>query len=114
LEDHSVPLSARLLPLVAAGLLAAVPARAEPALALKSAKVELPDSSTMFQGPGVDAINNNCLSCHSAEMVLNQPALPKAVWQATVEKMIGTYKAPIDEQDVTAIVDYLAHTKGIQ
>jgi hypothetical protein len=45
-------------------------------------------------------------------MVLNQPALPRAAWQATVEKMIHIYMAPIDEQDVAAIVDYLTLTKG--
>lgn len=109
-----MPFSARLLPPVLAGLLAAVSARAEPALTLKSVKIELPDSNATFQGRGADAINNNCLSCHSVEMVLNQPALPRAVWQATVEKMIHTYKAPIDAQDAAAIVDYLARTKGVQ
>jgi mono/diheme cytochrome c family protein len=106
--------STRLFALVAASLLAAVPARAAPTLTLKSVKVELPDSDTMFQGPGADAINNNCLSCHSAGMVLNQPALPRAVWRATVEKMIHTYMAPVDKQDAAAIVDYLTRTKGVQ
>jgi mono/diheme cytochrome c family protein len=106
--------STRLLALVAASLLAAAPANAAPALTLKSTKVELPDSDATFQGPGADAMNNNCLSCHSAEMVLNQPALPRAVWQATVEKMIHTYMAPVDKQDVAAIVDYLTRTKGVQ
>jgi hypothetical protein len=45
-------------------------------------------------------------------MVLNQPALPKATWEAEVPKMIKVYKAPIDEADVAAIVAYLAKTKG--
>ena len=45
-------------------------------------------------------------------MVLNQPKLPKAAWEAEVKKMIQAYKAPIDEADVPAIVDYLAKTKG--
>lgn len=54
------------------------------------------------------AINNNCLACHSAGMVLNQPALPKATWEAEVHKMINVYKAPIDDADVPAVVDYLA------
>jgi mono/diheme cytochrome c family protein len=114
LEVHPMFRSTRLLALVAAGLFAAVPARAAPALTLKSARIELPDSDTRFQGPGADAINNNCLSCHSAGMVLNQPALPRAVWRATVEKMIHTYMAPVDKQDVAAIVDYLTRTKGVQ
>ena len=45
-------------------------------------------------------------------MVLNQPALPKATWEAEVRKMINVYKAPIDEADVASIVAYLAKYKG--
>jgi hypothetical protein len=45
-------------------------------------------------------------------MVLNQPALPKAEWQAEVDKMRATYKAPIDAKDVDAILDYLVSIKG--
>ena len=85
---------------------------AAPPLQLKSVNVDLPQSDRMFTGPGADAANNNCLACHSAGMVLNQPALTKAAWQAEVNKMIQIYKAPIAAADVTAIVDYLARTKG--
>jgi len=45
-------------------------------------------------------------------MVLTQPALPKATWEAEVHKMINTYKAPVAEKDVGAIVDYLVKTKS--
>jgi len=87
-------------------------ARAEP-LELKPVKVELPDSDRMFpDGPGSDAINNNCLACHSADMVLNQPALSKQAWAAEVAKMINAYKAPVASEDVGPIVDYLAGLKG--
>ena len=56
---------------------APVCARAESQLSLKSVSVDLPPGDEMFpNGPGADAINNNCLACHSADMVLNQPALP--------------------------------------
>jgi hypothetical protein len=79
---------------------------------LKSESVNFPDSDKMFPGPGADAINNNCLSCHSAGMVLNQPALSKDAWTAEVHKMITAYKAPIDPGDVDAIIAYLAKTKG--
>jgi hypothetical protein len=37
-------------------------------------------------------------------MVLNQPALPRAEWQAEIDKMRATYKAPIDAEDVEAIL----------
>jgi hypothetical protein len=56
-------------------------ARAATPFELKPVKIDLPDSDKMFpDGPGSDAINNNCLACHSAGMVLNQPALPKQAW----------------------------------
>ena len=99
--------------LLTAGLLASVPALAQQMPAIKSTTVDLPSGDALFPGGAeADAINNNCLACHSADMVLNQPALPKATWEAEVHKMINAYKAPIDESDVAAIVDYLAKTKG--
>jgi hypothetical protein len=63
-------------------------------------------------GTNASAINNNCLACHSADMVLSQPPLPKAAWEAVVRKMINVYRAPIEEADVPVIVDYLASTKA--
>jgi hypothetical protein len=88
-------------------------ARAATPLELKNVKIDLPDSDKMFPaGPGSDAINNNCLACHSADMVLNQPAMSKQVWAAEVNKMINNYKAPIAPEDVGAIVDYLTALKG--
>jgi cytochrome c553 len=88
-------------------------ARAATPLQLKSVKIDLPDSDRMFpNGPGSDAINNNCLACHSADMVLNQPALSKQAWAAEVSKMINNYKAPVAPEDVATIVDYLTSLKG--
>jgi cytochrome c5 len=84
------------------------------AFELKSVKVDLPDSDKMFEGPGSDAINNNCLACHSAGMVMNQPALSKQAWTVEVNKMINNYKAPVAPEDVGAIVDYLANVKGVK
>lgn len=75
---------------------------------LRSVSVDFPDSGRMFKGPGSDAVNANCLACHSAGMILVQPRMARAAWQAEVEKMRKTYKAPVDEKDVPAIVDYLA------
>ena len=88
-------------------------ALAQAPLQPKSVSVDLPVGDRMFPGDtAADAINNNCLSCHSAGMVLNQPALPAAAWQAEVAKMINTYQAPVAPEDVAAIVDYLVRTKG--
>jgi hypothetical protein len=94
-------------------------ARAQPAavppkfITLKSVSVTIPFGSTTFTGgKQADAINNNCLTCHSAEMVLNQPTMTRAQWQAEVTKMRTVYKAPIADQDVPAIVDYLSASPG--
>ena len=84
-------------------------ALAQAPLQPRSVTVDLPAGDRMFPGDtAADAINNNCLSCHSAGMVLNQPYLSRAEWQAEVEKMRNTYKAPVADEDVPAIVDYLA------
>ena len=82
--------------------------------ALKSVNLDLPAGDSQFPGGAeAEAINNNCLACHSADMVLNQPALPKATWEAEVRKMINAYKAPVDAGDIAPIVAYLAKTKGL-
>jgi cytochrome c5 len=75
---------------------------------LRSVNVDFPDGDRRFEGPGADVVNNNCLACHSAGMVLTQPRLSRAVWQGEVDKMRNTYKAPVEAADVPAIVDYLA------
>jgi hypothetical protein len=104
-----------LLPIIVLSGVATMPlaAHAATSLELKPVKIDLPDSDKMFPaGPGSDAINNNCLACHSAGMVLNQPALSKQAWTAEVNKMIKNYRAPIAPEDVGAIVDYLTAFKG--
>ena len=80
---------------------------------LKSVTVDLPAGDRQFPGgPAADAINNNCTACHSPGMVLTQPNLPKAAWEAEVHKMVSVYKAPIEDADVPAIVAYLVANKG--
>jgi mono/diheme cytochrome c family protein len=77
---------------------------------LRSVHVDLPSGDrTVPDGRGAAAVNNNCLACHSADMMLNQPAMAKTQWEAEVNKMRIAYKAPIDPNDVEAIVDYLAN-----
>ncbi len=97
---------------------AAVGPRAAPAVAeaggikLRSVGFDLPASSRAFpDGPGAELVTNNCQSCHSPGMILNQPALTRAEWTGEVNKMLHTYKAPLAEEDVGAIVTYLASLK---
>ena len=110
-------MSRTMLPIALVACIALAPlcARAEGKLSLKTVSVDLPADDRMFANePGSDAANNNCLACHSADMVLNQPALPKAQWDAEVIKMHTAYKAPIDPKDVDAILDYLVSLKGVK
>ena len=88
------------------------PGHAATITTLKSLKLDVPTSDAMFPGSGADAINNNCLACHSADHVLNQPSLSREAWQEVVNKMITAYKAPVSPDDVKAIVDYLVRLKG--
>ena len=79
---------------------------------LRSVGVDLPAEGRAFPpGPGVALVAGNCTSCHTPGMILNQPALTRADWTSEVNKMIHTYKAPVDEADVPAIVTYLVSLK---
>ena len=99
---------------LALSLLIAASAGAGDLKTLKPVTAELPsDDAIVFPpGPGQDEITNNCLACHSADHVLNQPPLDHEHWHEVVEKMIKAYKASITEEDAKTIVDYLARVKG--
>ena len=62
----------------------------------------LPDETMAFRpGPGIEAAQNNCLSCHSADYVSTQPPqLGPKFWETVVRKMVKPYHAPISETDV--------------
>lgn len=94
--------------LLACSMLTWASAHAAP---FRSVQVELPPDSAVFpDGPNVKIVNQNCLACHSADMVLDQPLLPRAGWAAEVTKMRNVYKAPLSDADANLIVDYLAAT----
>jgi sulfite dehydrogenase (cytochrome) subunit B len=80
----------------------------------KPISYKLPDETVAFKpGPNLEAVQNNCTACHSADYIKTQPQGPKykkEFWQAEVTKMIKLYGAPIDDADVSKIVDYLAAT----
>jgi mono/diheme cytochrome c family protein len=79
--------------------------------AFKTMTMELPPDAAAFpDGPNVKTVTQNCLACHSADMVLDQALLPRATWAAEVAKMRNVYKAPIGDADAALIVDYLAAT----
>jgi len=65
-------------------------------------------------GPNRDLVMRSCLTCHSVDYVpLNSPFLDRKGWEATVNKMINAFGAPIKKEDVPAIVDYLSRYYGM-
>lgn len=76
---------------------------------LTSSSIEPPaDDATYPPGAHVDLVNQRCLACHSASMVLTQPPLKPEQWTAIVEKMRDVYHAPVAENEVAPIVAYLS------
>lgn len=94
-------LGASLLPAVAAAL-----------------EIQLPSETATYQPselPGYAAAQANCLTCHSAQYVISQPpGSPRAYWDATVHKMKKVFGAPLRDEDLPAIVDYLTKTYGAE
>jgi mono/diheme cytochrome c family protein len=78
------------------------------------ATISLPgDAGMAFKpGPGAGAAQANCLTCHSSAYVSTQPVLSKAQWNAEVVKMKNVYGAPIADDQIPAIVDYLTTNYG--
>ena len=70
--------------------------------------VEVPYISYQIKmGHGFDAVQANCLMCHSFGYVLNQGPQSRHFWSEKVDKMIIHFKAPITKSDKKVVVDYL-------
>jgi mono/diheme cytochrome c family protein len=96
--------------LAAAGLLSL---RAHAASNPQVVTIKLPATTVDFKpGPNVATAQTNCLICHGADYVYNQPALSRTQWTAEVNKMRNAYKATIADGDVDKIVDYLMSANG--
>jgi len=80
--------------------------------------IQLPPDSVQLKPselPGYAKAQANCTMCHSAEYMLYQPpTAPRAYWDAMVKRMKVVFKAPVPDEDMPAIVDYLAKTYGAE
>jgi mono/diheme cytochrome c family protein len=75
--------------------------------------VELPASDETFPpGVGADIAASQCLICHSAGMVLRQPPLTKDEWRAEIMKMRSAYGAPLPDDQVDGLSEYLKSIGG--
>ena len=105
-------------PLIVLAVVAALGASAfaatKPAPPKGTATISLPgDAGMAFKpGAGAAAAQANCLSCHSSAYVSTQPQLTKAQWTAEVVKMKNVYAAPIADDQVPVIADYLSTQYG--
>jgi hypothetical protein len=75
----------------------------------------LPDGVQLTPSPlpGFAKAQASCTMCHSAEYMRYQPPnAARPYWDAMVHRMKAVFKAPIADEDMPEIVDYLAKTYG--
>jgi sulfite dehydrogenase (cytochrome) subunit B len=59
-------------------------------------------------GPGRDLTFGRCVLCHDlAYIPSNAPAMNRAAWQKTIQKMRERFGAPITDPEAQQILDYL-------
>ena len=78
--------------------------------------ITLPPDGAVLQPsslPGYAKAQADCVVCHSAEyMFMQPPHAGRPYWDAMTKRMKAVFKAPFDEADIPAIVDYLSATYG--
>ncbi|WP_035608580.1 sulfite:cytochrome C oxidoreductase subunit B [Haloferula sp. BvORR071] len=76
-------------------------------------KIELPLEPAKFkEGKGAELAQAHCFTCHSVEYIATQPVMPRKFWEATVLKMRDKYAAPLPEDAVQPLIDYLTENYG--
>ena len=80
--------------------------------------IELPGDTLQLKPstlPGYAKAQANCVACHSAEYMQYQPVTaPRTYWDTMVKRMKVVFNAPIQDDDIPLIVDYLAKTYGAE
>jgi cytochrome c5 len=60
------------------------------------------------EGVGRDVTTARCAVCHSLDYIsMVAPVMNRAAWEKSVRKMIDVFGAPVAEQEVSSIVEYL-------
>ena len=77
--------------------------------------ITLPEETAEYRvGSGVDLARSYCMGCHSADYVLTQPpGMLRSFWEAEVNKMKKVFGAPLPDDQVTPLVDYLVRTYSV-
>ncbi len=75
--------------------------------------IKLPNITTDLKpGEGKATADIYCIMCHSLDYITMQPDFSRAQWTATVNKMIKTFGAPVNDKDAKIIINYLATQYG--
>ncbi|QOR61044.1 sulfite:cytochrome C oxidoreductase subunit B [Sulfurovum sp. ST-21] len=84
-----------------------------PLMAQVKEKVEVPYVAFPIKmGEGFNAVQANCLMCHSFGYIINQGKQSRKFWRGKVDKMIVHFKAPISDKDAKIVTDYLFEHYG--
>jgi hypothetical protein len=84
------------------------------ALVFSAEKFQLPpETAKLKSASGVQLATAQCLLCHSADYISTQPRLSRTAWTAAVVKMKDKYGAPIQTNNIPALVDYLSQNYGV-
>jgi hypothetical protein len=95
---------AALLCVAVCSALWAASASAPPAAAPPAAEI-----TQLVDSPARDLTIGRCIVCHSVEYIpANAPAMDRAGWQKSVQKMRERFGAPITDDEAKQIVEYLA------
>jgi hypothetical protein len=73
------------------------------------------DETQLALAPAPEAVlvRAYCSGCHSLDYILmNSPFPSRTLWEAEVHKMIKVMGAPVPEDDVVKLVDYLTTHYG--
>jgi hypothetical protein len=63
----------------------------------------------LSDGPGRDLTIGRCIICHSVEYIpSNAPAMNRAAWQKSIQKMRERFGAPITDEEAKQILEYLS------
>ena len=89
--------------------------KASAAMTGDTVRIELPPGDDLLPDRrNAEAVDRNCLSCHSTETILNQPALSRDIWKAEIDKMRTAFAAQIDPDADDAILAYLTAINGVR
>ena len=81
-----------------------------------SKSIDLPPDGVQLKPsalPGYAKAQAICTACHSAEYMQYQPATAvRPYWDTMAKRMKVVFKAPIADEDIPLIVEYLAKTYG--